>query len=67
MSFVSASLETIDGKPVEKSTLQGKIVALYFSSSWCKFYTCYCCLFDVLLLHPFFYFVLTPHIILSYL
>ena len=35
-SFLS-SLETKNGEPVDPSTLDGKLVVLYFSSSWCKF------------------------------
>ena len=34
-SFLS-SLETKNGEPVDPSTLDGKLVVLYFSSSWCK-------------------------------
>lgn len=26
-----------DGSPVDEASLQGKVVALYFSSSWCKY------------------------------
>jgi len=29
------SLETNEGKPVNLSDLEGKIVGLYFSASWC--------------------------------
>ena len=33
---MTLSLETRTGEAVEEATLQGKVVALYFSSSWCK-------------------------------
>jgi hypothetical protein len=35
MGFLTA-LETKTGQAVDESTLQGKLVVLYFSSSWCK-------------------------------
>ena len=39
MPFLSA-LENKAGEPVDEATLEGKIVALFFSSSWCKYKLC---------------------------
>jgi hypothetical protein len=36
MVFLDA-LETKSGEAVDEETLQGKLVVMYFSSSWCKF------------------------------
>lgn len=36
MTFLTA-LEDKTGKSVKEETLAGKLVLLYFASSWCKF------------------------------